>query len=515
MKTSQPAQINALIETARHHAFLRQDFMAAEQCYRQVLAVAPNNAEALAGVGQSLYWRQKRAEARQYMHKAVKALLRKNDKSHTGFLMELAHQLQMWSEIELALQLARAVIKHTPEDLHALYLMAACLHRLNHADQAVAILNRLLKRLPDESSCNILMALLEMDKGQPNSARERLENLLKTQQDDEQKARICLELSRVYDKLKRYDEAFDMLTRSGDLNRRLPTIQHLNNTLIFNKLDQYKNGFNTALLNRWTIEAFQDALPAPVFLIGFLRSGTTLTEQVLAAHKQVITSDENTLLHETIAELERMTQIKDNLPQALNSINTEQAKQLRQFYWQRAQEEYGPGVLSKKFVNKVALNSIETGFIATLFPEAKLIFALRDPRDICLSCAMQSFTPSPATINMLSWKGIAKQYAAVMDLWLTLRDKITPRYIELRYEDTVNDFENSFRQVFDLLEIPWQSDVLNYHKNASGRFVSTPSFAAVSQPLYRNAVARWQTYETHYRCILPVLQPYIEAFGYQ
>lgn len=515
MKTSQLTHINALTETARHHAFLRQDFMAAEQCYRQVLAVAPNNAEALAGVGQSLYWRNRRAEARQFMHKAVKALLRKNDKSQTGFLMELANQLQMWGEIELALQLARAVIKHSPDDPHALYMMAACLHRLNHADQAIAILNRLLKHLPNEASCQILMALLEIDKGQTSPARERLEKLLQTEQDDEQNARICLELSRVYDKLKRYDEAFDMLTRSGDLNRRLSNIQQIDNRLIFKKLDQYKNGFTPELLQRWMPNHFNENLPAPVFLMGFLRSGTTLTEQVLSAHKQVITSDENTLLHETIAELERITHTKDNLPQALTSITTEQAQQLRQFYWQRAQEEYGHSVLSKRFVNKVALNSIESGFIATLFPEAKLIFALRDPRDICLSCAMQSFTPSPATINMLSWKGIARQYAAVMDLWLTLRDKITPRYIELRYEDTVNDFENSFRQVFDLLEIPWQSDVLNYHKNASGRFVSTPSFAAVSQPLYRNAVARWQTYETHYQCILPMLQPYIEAFGYQ
>lgn len=514
MNTSQQIQINSLIETARHHAFQQQDFMAAEQCYRQILILAPNNAEALAGVGQSLYWRHKRAQARLFMHKAVKALLRKNDKTQTGFLMELANQLQMWSEIDLALQLARAVIKHSPDDPHALYMMAACLHRLNHADQAIVILNRLLKRLPDEASCHILMALLEMDKGQTHSARERLENLLQTEQDDEQKARICLELSRVYDKLKNHTVAFDMLTASGDLNRRLPNVRQIDSELIFKKLDQYKNGFNTALLQRWTVETFQDTLPAPVFLMGFLRSGTTLTEQVLSAHKQVITSDENTLLHETIAELERITHIKDNVPQALTSITIEQAHQLRQFYWQRAQEEYGPGVFSKRFVNKVALNSIETGFIATLFPETKLIFALRDPRDICLSCAMQSFSPSPATINMLSWTGIARQYAAVMDLWLTLRDKITPRHMELRYEDTVNDFENSFRRVFDLLELPWQSDVMDYHKNLSGRFVSTPSFAAVSQPLYRSAVARWQAYEAHYQSIMPMLQPYIDAFGY-
>ena len=512
--TEQQKDYLVLLENARHYAFQRQDFTAAEHCYRQALEIKPNNAEALAGVGQSLYWRHRRAEGLKYMQKAAKALLRQADKAETQVLLELSEQLQMWGEIELALQLARASIKRMPKNPSALYAVAACLHRLNQTDQAVLVLNQLLKQLPDNAGCEILMALLELDNKQVEQAQQRLEKVLTTEQDTLQRARAYLELSKVYDKQNRYDDAFAALTLAGEQHRQLPASQRIDSEFIFNKISLYKHGFDNSLIKRWSVTDFADNLPIPVFLIGFLRSGTTLTEQVLSAHPKVITSDENQLLNEIIMELERITNCCGDIPTALRQITIDQARQLRQLYWQRAGDEYTPAILSQTFINKVALNSIETGLISALFPEAKIIFALRDPRDVCLSCAMQSFTTSVATINMSSWQGIARQYAAVMDLWLTLRNQISPEYLELRYEDTVNDFEVSFQRVFAFLGVDWHTDVIRYHERVAGRFVSTPSFAAVSQPLYQSAVARWKNYEKHYDPIMPLLQPYIEAFGY-
>jgi len=170
--------------------------------------------------------------------------------------------------------------------------------------------------------------------------------------------------------------------------------------------------------------------------------------------------------------------------------------------------------LSKRFIDKVALNSIDAGFISVIFPEANILFALRDPRDVCLSCFMQPFTASPATVNLLSWQGVARQYSAVMDLWLYLREIIQPRYLELRYEDTVSDFEATYRRVFDLLNVDWRPEVTEFHQRAHGRYIHTPSFAAVSQPLYNSAVARWRRYESHFDTILPELNRFIEVFGY-
>lgn len=102
-----------------------------------------------------------------------------------------------------------------------------------------------------------------------------------------------------------------------------------------------------------------------------------------------------------------------------------------------------------------------------------------------------------------------------MDLWLNLRSRIAPEYLELRYEDVVGDFENSFRRVFALLDLAWHPRVAQYHERAAGRYVATPSFADVSQPLYGTAVARWQPYAEYFQPILQLLKPYIQAFGYR
>ncbi|AMK78098.1 MULTISPECIES: sulfotransferase [Methylomonas] len=503
-----------LLESARNHAYLQGNFAAAEQCYQQVLAIKPNHIEALAGVGQGLCRRHRRAEGRQYFAKAAKQMLRRPEKIEGRLLLELAEQLQMWGDLDLALQLARAAVKQMPEQPAAQFCMAACLHRLNHADQAIAVLSKVLKLIPDDAGCQTLMAILEFDKKQYVRAQQRLERVVARATDLKQLARACLELAKVYDKQQRHADAFKMLSKAGELQTQLPETRRVDGDYIFNKIALYKQGYDDNLLKRWSVADFADDLPVPVFLMGFLRSGTTLTEQILAAHPQVLTSDENQLIEEVLAELAAMTGIQQNPPEALRSLNLDQARRLRGFYWQRVSEEFTPTALQKRFVNKVALNSIEIGLISCLFPEAKILFALRDPRDICLSCAMQSFSASPATVNLLSWSGIARQYAAVMDLWLNLRQRIVPEYLELRYEDVVGDFENSFRRVFALLDLAWHPQVAHYHERVAGRYVATPSFAAVSQPVYGSAVARWQAYADHFQPILPVLAPYIKAFGY-
>lgn len=507
--------LQQLLETARHHAYQRRDFAAAEHSYRQVLALKPNHAEALAGVGQGLCWRHRLAEGKRYLARAAKALLRQADKTDGRVLLGFAEQMQIWGDMELALQLARAAVKSMPDDASAHYGLAACLQRLNRTDAAMAALEKVLKLVPQDSGSHILLAILEFDQKQYDAARQRLEQVVAAETDTKQLARACLELSKVYDKQKRYAEAFAMFAKAGELQRQLPEIRALDAGYIFNRIELFKRGYSDDLLKRWTPEELGDALPAPVFLIGFLRSGTTLTEQVLAAHPHVLTSDENHLLEELSAELAALAGVGEDTPAALRRIGIDQARQLRAYYWRRVAEEFGPEALRKRFVNKVALNSIETGLISCLFPDAKIVFALRDPRDVCLSCAMQSFAASPATVNLLSWQGVAAQYAAVMDLWLSLRDRIAPAWLELRYEDVVNDFEASFRRVFDLLGVDWRPEVAHFHERAAGRYVATPSFAAVSQPLYNSALARWRPYQAQFGEVMPQLARFIDAFGYR
>jgi hypothetical protein len=229
----------------------------------------------------------------------------------------------------------------------------------------------------------------------------------------------------------------------------------------------------------------------------------------------VVTGDESELVYELTEELARVSGGDDNVPANLKRIGLPEVVHLRAWYWARVADKYGEEVLGKCFVDKTALNTIDIGLINALFPEARVIFALRDPRDVCLSCFMQPFTPSVTTVHMLTWEGTARLYAQVMDLWLHLRDQLTLKCIELRYEDAVSDFEGQYRRVFQLLGLEWLDEVKRFHEKVKGKYVSTPSYADVSKPLYQSSVARWRHYARHYLPVMPYLERFIEAFGYR
>ncbi|UOA10435.1 sulfotransferase [Methylobacter sp. S3L5C] len=515
VKQTKSSDIAGWLQNARL-AISRGDFDTAECWFRQVLVIKPKHAEALAGVGQKLCWQRKHREGLTYLRQAAAQVEKESVKSRDiAQLLELSGQLQHWGDLEAALKLAQLAVRLMPQSPVAQNTLAMCLSRINRVDEALLASHKACQLLPNDPGCNTLLAILDARQGQLDAASARLMRITEAPHQPPLIARAYLELATVLDKQQQYDAAFTALNQAAVLHQALPEVSKVNKEAIFDSIAKNKAGFDKALLTRWSLEDLQvDALPVPSFLFGFLRSGTTLTEQILAAHPAVFTSDENELIFELTQELAKLTGVVNDIPQALHACGVNEIRHLRRLYWQRVEEEYGSVAPCKRFIDKVALNSIDAGFISTVFPEANILFALRDPRDVCLSCFMQPFTASRATVNLLSLKGIARQYGAVMDLWLYLRENIQPDYLELRYEDTVSDFETTYRRVFDLLGVDWRPEVLEFHQRAQGRYIATPSFSAVSQPLYTSAVARWHRYEEHLEGIFPELQRFIDVYGY-
>lgn len=497
-------------------AVARSDFAEAEQCFRQLTKIKPGDAYFLASLGQALCWLKRRREGVTYLLQAAKRLERQAAKSRDPrFAVELSIQLMHWGEIVAAERLARLAVTLSPDSPAILNNLALCLSRINKNAEALPISQRVCQLLPDHPGCNILLAMLEARLVGTPQALSRLNHLIARNDEPEQTARAWLEKAIILDKNGSYDEAFSALTLAGSMHSALLPYGPGERDALFATLAVNRKGFDSQLLRRWPAATLiDDGLPSPTFLLGFLRSGTTLTEQVLDSHPRLFATDESTIVHELTLALQTISGITADHPAALNTLSVEQLKQLRQFYWRRMREEYGDQVMEKQLIDKNALNTIDLGVISVVFPEAKILFALRDPRDVCLSCFMQAFSPTPATVNLLTWQGIAKQYVAVMDYWLNIRETIQPQYLELRYEDTVTDFETTYRQVFAFLGVEWHAAVSQFHGRAKGRYISTPSFAAVSQPVYSTAVYRWRHYQKHFTEIQSKLQPFIDAFGY-
>ncbi|QPK64235.1 sulfotransferase [Methylomonas sp. LL1] len=350
----------------------------------------PKGAYFLASLGQALCWLLRRREGVGHLLQAARLLERQASKSRNPrFLVELSGQLVHWGEMAAGERLARLAVALGPSSPVALNNLVLCLTRMNRNAEALPISRQVCKMLPDHPGCNILLAILEAQLVSPEPALIRLNSVIEDNAEPEQTARAWLEKAVILDKSGCFDEAFAALTVAGEMHTTLSPFSPDQRELIYETLERNRAGFDRNLLQRWPVDTLiDDDLPAPAFLLGFLRSGTILTEQVLGSHPDLIATDESSVIHELTQELQRISGVTGDHAKALSTLNLRRIKELRQFYWRRMREEYGDAVMAKQLVDKNALNTIELGVISVVFPEAKILFALRDPRDVCLSCFM-------------------------------------------------------------------------------------------------------------------------------
>jgi Tfp pilus assembly protein PilF len=244
-----------------------------------------------------------------------------------------------------------------------------------------------------------------------------------------------------------------------------------------------------------------------VFLLGFPRSGTTLLERVLTVSPAVVASEERETLTEATTDLMRGPYTLDRLA----AITPAEADRYRAIYWDRVRA-MGEDPAGRVFIDKLPLNSIKLPLIAKLFPDARILFAVRDPRDVVLSCFRQRFRVNPSMFEFLTLEGAARFYAQVMRLSDVYRDLFTLPVLEHRYEDLVRDFEGRARAVCDFIGVDWIPEMRHFDRSGERRSIATPSATQVSRGLYDGG-GQWRRYAEQLAPVTAILQPWIERFG--
>jgi tetratricopeptide (TPR) repeat protein len=246
-----------------------------------------------------------------------------------------------------------------------------------------------------------------------------------------------------------------------------------------------------------------------VFLVGFPRSGTTLLEQVLAAHPQVLSLEEQP----TLAEAETAFLSSAEGVRTLAGLDGATAAHHRARYWRRVRA-LGVEPAGKVFIDKLPLNAVNLPLVAKLFPEARVLLALRDPRDVVLSCFRRAFSLNAATYGMLTLEGAAGLYDSVMAVVEASRARLPLRLREIRHEALVEDFETEARALCAFLDLPWDEDLHAFAEKARGRTITTPSAAQVRRGLYRTGLEQWRRYAGALAGVRDRLDPWVETWGY-
>jgi len=251
------------------------------------------------------------------------------------------------------------------------------------------------------------------------------------------------------------------------------------------------------------------AQPAPVFLVGFPRSGTTLLDQVLSSHSRVVCIEEREHFAEALASV--ITD-QDKLAQ-FASLTDAEIEAARAGYWRRVRAEQAPPA-NALVVDKLPLNIVVLPLIKRVFPEAKIIFALRDPRDVVLSCYVQRFGMNAAMAQFLDLERAAAYYDAMMRLMLLCSARLGLDLHQVRYEDVVADLEHEARALTAFLGVDFEPAMLAYRETALQRDINTPSARQVIEPIYARSVGKWRRYADELAPVLPLLNQWVERFGY-
>lgn len=276
-----------------------------------------------------------------------------------------------------------------------------------------------------------------------------------------------------------------------------------------NRLCNYFNGCSPDHWKNTSSIEYESPVRAHVFLVGFPRSGTTLLENILSSHRDIESLEERDCLNLSIKDF----LVPDGGLEALASIGSDDLERYRADYW-REVRSHGIKLKSHAFVDKMPLYSVYLCLIAKLFPRAKVLFALRDPRDVVLSCFRRRFSMSAQMFELLTLEGAANYYASVMSLSQAYKLTLNQERLETRYEDLVASPDCETRRICDFIGLEYDETMQDFAMRAKGRMINTPSATQVTQGIYQGGRNQWRNYEDEMKPVLPTLAPWCARFGY-
>jgi len=198
----------------------------------------------------------------------------------------------------------------------------------------------------------------------------------------------------------------------------------------------------------------------------------------------------------------------------LDGLSSPRLAQMRERYFKSLLREVHASPAIRVLLDKNPSPTASLHLWLRVFPDLKVIIALRDPRDVVISCFFQNLMLNATNANFLTLERTARHYADLMDVWLHLRDLGGFDWIETRYEDVVAGLEAEGRKVTEFLGLAWHAGQREYYARARRKFLFAPTYHDVTQPVYRRAVGRWQRYAEALEPVQAKLARYCRAFGY-
>ena len=494
-------------------AWGQQDYQKSISLMEQATRKEPYNPSLLLDLARACGKRYDFPAAERYIEKAVQI---SKDRAHT--LGEAGQIGLEFDNIDMAVGYLQRASQKKGVSINALMNLADICIRDKRLDEAAELVARAAQMDRKDPRVLIENAMLERLRGNSAEAKSLLRELLAIPAAGASvRIRALYELASILDSEGKYDEAMTSLLEAKALLRphagpHAAILQHMQS-----RAKEMEQSITAAVLDRWRADAAK-LLPLRriALLCGHPRSGTTLLEQVLDAHSDITSAEETKMMHDdAYLPLIRDFPEGTGVLQALDSVPPSLICHARENYFHCMELFLRRQIGSRLLVDKNPSLNLMIPMVVRVFPETKLLVALRDPRDVVVSCFMQALPLTPISSAYLSLEGTVNQYANVMGFWLEMLPRMGGQWMYVRYEEMVEDLPSVARSVLGFLGVGFEDNVLKFYEHARTKRVRSPSHADVRKPLYRTAVGRWRNYQKYLEPYLPGLERFLKAFNYQ
>lgn len=436
-----------------------------------------------------------------------------NDSALLILIGQEFHRLRRPDDARAAFERA---VQTAPASVHARLSLAAWHERDRRLDDAWTQTDQALQIEPGSASARYYKAFIMHRQGRNAEAESLLRDLVPLELSPEVKISALHLLAVVLDALGNYSEALKRLLASKAILRQTANAAALEQAC--DKADFRRRKLlaelTPGMIGQWRSEPGPPLPYGLALLAGHPRSGTTLLEQILGAHPSINAIDEAEAF---VAEIADPLTAPSPAP-ALNARGlaalSPQRALLRARYWKSLLREGAPAAGTNLILDK---NPNVTGHLhlwLRFLPESKIVVALRDPRDVVISCFFQNLPLTPLSVNFLSLERTVQHYSGLMDVWLRTREVGGFDWLESRYEDVVANLESEGRRVTEFLGLSWDAAQARFHEAARKKMVFAPTYHDVTHSVHSRAMGRWRHYAEALEKVQPNLRPYLDAFGY-
>lgn len=456
------------------------DFVLADQAFQRAIQLTPGDVSMLVLLGQQYHQLRQLDKARACFERAVAA-----NPSSTHAQLSLADWYERERRLDDAWECVEACVGRQPQNAQVLCVKALLLHRQGRNEEAEMLLRDLIKGGSQDLNVKY-------------SSRHQL--------------------AVVLDDLGQYAEAMRWLGEAKAVLRQTANIMKMEQD--YDRAARRRRELLATLtpeaIQRWRREGSAViGCHRLAFLGGHPRSGTTLLEQILGAHPAIAAFDEPIAFVQEVSE--RLDSLDASSALTLNTLDSLTAAQRTNFQQRYLKSLFRGGAVEPAVELLLDKNPSPTASLhlwLRVFPLLKVVIALRDPRDVIISCFFQNLRLNTTNANFLSLERTARHYADLMDVWLRFRELGGFDWIETRYEDIVGNLESEGRRVTEFLGLSWHHQQANYYESARKEFVFAPTYNDVTQPVYQRALGRWKHYSEALSPIQERLAPFCRAFGY-